>query len=204
VRQAILAALASVCTACPPGKPVPQAETYSGGQAVAHSEGPAGGLGELEAVLGGRHAHDPLENGAEVAFAGEAADAAARAEPAEPTEDPAPWGNSEVDAEDVLEPRTKSKYPVLATIADLYRLLAVVVFVAAVVGPICILLQAGHEGPNGAQIWAAVALGLWCAMSGLALLAVAESICLAIDVESNTRTTNDLLRHLIDSKNAKR
>jgi hypothetical protein len=67
-------------------------------------------------------------------------------------------------------------------------------------GGLCNGSRVPREGYSGVQIVAALVPGLSCGIWGLSLLAVAEGIRLAIDVESNTRTTNDLLGRLVDSK----
>jgi hypothetical protein len=95
-------------------------------------------------------------------------------------------------AYEVTSEPTKHRYPFLLLLAAVYRILAGVVIGLGVVAVIVIMVVRGPSGFPTAIITMAV-----CVAAGLPMLICAEVIRVFLDMEQNTRQTNDLLRAVI-------
>jgi hypothetical protein len=90
---------------------------------------------------------------------------------------------------------TENRYPALRVISVVFKVLAVLAAVFGLIGALVGVVQMAGDATGG--LLALVSLlygGLLC----IYMFAASEAIRVFIDVESNTRLTNDLLRRLLE------
>lgn len=97
-------------------------------------------------------------------------------------------------------PIVQTRYPALRGISSIFRTLAVLAAIAGLIGALVGLVQISgntYGAPAAGGLIVFVSLlygGLFC----LYALAISEGIKVFIDIEENTRSTNNLLRKLLD------
>ena len=95
---------------------------------------------------------------------------------------------------------TENRYPALRVISGIFKVLAVLAAVFGLIGALVGLVQMAGNAYGAAAAGGLIVLvsllygGLLC----IYMFAVSEAIKVFVDIESNTRVTNDLLRKLLE------
>lgn len=94
----------------------------------------------------------------------------------------------------------ENKYPALRVIAVIFKVLAVLIAIGGLIGALAGLVQMSGNTYGAAATGGMILLisllygGLGC----IYMFAVSEGIRVFIDIEGNSRLTNELLRKLLD------
>lgn len=94
----------------------------------------------------------------------------------------------------------ETKYPALRVISVIFKVLAVIAAIAGLIGALVGLVQMAGNTYGAAATGGLIVLvsllygGLLC----IYMFAVSEAIRVFIDIEGNTRLTNELLRKLLE------
>lgn len=103
---------------------------------------------------------------------------------------------------------TGPKYPILRIISVVFKVLAVLAAIIGVINALMTLAvsasMSGSTFPNAPQtgtfaLYAMVLSLVYGAVSAICFLAISEGILVFLDIEENSRTTNELLERLVDS-----
>lgn len=97
-------------------------------------------------------------------------------------------------------PVVQTRYQALRIISDILKVLAVLAAVAGLIGALVGLIQMfgnSYGAPAAGGLIVLVSL-LYGGLGCLYTLAISEGISVFIDIEANTRLTNNLLRKLLD------
>jgi hypothetical protein len=95
---------------------------------------------------------------------------------------------------------TENRYPALRVISVIFKVLAILAAVFGAIGALVGLVQMAGDGYGAAYAGGFIVLvsliygGLLC----IYMFAASEAIKVFIDIEGNTRLTNDLLRKLLE------
>ena len=95
---------------------------------------------------------------------------------------------------------TENKYPALRIISVIFKVLAVLAAVVGLIGALVGLVQMtgnayGAAAAGGLIVFVSLVYG---GLLFIYMFAVSEAIRVFIDIEGNTRLTNDLLRKLLE------
>ena len=97
-------------------------------------------------------------------------------------------------------PGDQTRYPALRVISVILKVLAVLAAIAGLIGSLVGLIQMFGNTYGAPAAGGAIALVslLYGGLACLYALAISEGISVFIDIEANTRLTNNLLRKLLD------
>jgi hypothetical protein len=94
----------------------------------------------------------------------------------------------------------ETKYPALRVIAVIFKVIAVLIAIGGLIGALLGLVQMAGNGYGAAAAGGMILLVslLYGALGCIYMLAVSEGIGVFMDIEENSRLTNQLLRKLLD------